>query len=115
MLWINFLHFYQPATLDREMIAEAVEKSYRRIVKALYRHPRTRFTMNIQACLLEKMHELGYQNLLRNFKKLVERGQIELVGSAAYHPILPLIPAEEVVAQIKLQEKLLKKYFGEQP
>ena len=32
MKWINFLHFYQPATLNKEQIIEAVEKSYTRII-----------------------------------------------------------------------------------
>jgi len=113
MLWINFLHFYQPATLDREAIIAAIEKSYQRIVLALQKNSRVRFTVNIQGCLLEKMRELGYQMLLRDLKKLVERGQLELVGSAAFHPILPLIPTFEAVAQIKLQEKFIKKYFGD--
>ncbi|OGF40152.1 hypothetical protein A2477_02470 [Candidatus Falkowbacteria bacterium RIFOXYC2_FULL_47_12] len=113
MLWINFLHFYQPATLDREVIIEAIEKSYRRIIKALQKNSNVRFTVNVQGCLLEKMHELGYQMLLRDLKQLAERGQLEFVGSAAFHPILPLIPAFEAVAQIKLQEEIIKKYFGD--
>jgi len=115
MLWINFLHFYQPATLDREIITEAIEKSYRRIVHALQQHPSACFTINIQGCLLEKMHEFGYQMLLRDLKKLVERGQLELTGSAAFHPILPLVPTSEITAQIKLQEKFIRKYFGAVP
>ncbi|PIT93755.1 hypothetical protein COU00_02640 [Candidatus Falkowbacteria bacterium CG10_big_fil_rev_8_21_14_0_10_43_11] len=112
MLWINFLHLYQPAAADKEIIAAAIAKSYHRLVKALLKNPRVKFTLNVSGCLLEKIDELGCHALLAGIKKLLARGQIELTGTAAYHPILPLIPADEAKAQIKLQEKLLKKYFG---
>jgi len=113
MLWINFLHFYQPATLDREIIIEAIEKSYQRIIQSLKKHGNAKITINIQGCLLEKINELGYASLLRDIKTLIQKGQIEITGSAAYHPILPLINSHEAEKQIKLQEQIIKKYFGE--
>ncbi len=112
MLWLNFLHFYQPATADRETTVAAITKSYTRLTKALLKHPPLKFTVNISGCLLETIAELGYQALLESWRKLAQRGQLELVGSAAYHPILPLIPASEVRAQIQLQEELLSRYLG---
>jgi len=112
MIWINFLHLYQPATLDKVAIVNAIEKSYLRIIKTLLRNSEIKFTLNINGCLLEKIGEFGYNDLLKDIKRLIERGQIELVGTAAYHPILPLISPEEAERQIKLQEELIKKYFG---
>jgi len=46
-------------------------------------------------------------------KNLAEKGQIEFTGSAMYHPILPLIPQEEVVRQIQLNTGVNRKYFGD--
>jgi len=37
---------------------------------------------------------------------------VELTGSAAYHGFLPLLPASEVVRQIKENEQILHKYLG---
>jgi len=113
MIWINFLHFYQPATLEREVIVEAIKKSYQRIIKALIKNKNIKFTINVNGCLLKKMDELGYRSLIDDMKKLAKRGQIELVGTIAYHPIAPLIPEFEIKKQIKLQETILKKYFGD--
>ena len=113
MLWINFLHFYQPATVDKETVIEATEKSYRRIIGALKRNPRIRFTANFSSSLLEKWHELNYKDLITDINGLVRRGQIELVGSAAYHPLLPFLPAGEIKRQISLQNAALKNYFGQ--
>jgi len=110
--WINFLHFYQPPTADNEAIIEATEKSYQRIVSALKRNPNIKFTFNITGCLLDKWQELGFEQLIKDIKQLVQAGQVELTGSAAFHPILPLLPKTEIERQIKLNEKILQKYFG---
>ncbi len=112
MLWINFLHLYQPANTDGHVIKEATDKSYWRIVQALEENSKIKFTLNITGCLILRWEELGYFELIKRIKKLVEIGQIELVGSAAYHPALPLIPQREVFKQIKENDKILKKHFG---
>ncbi len=112
MFWINFLHFYQPANADASVIKEATEESYLRIVRALEEHPGVKFTLNIAGCLILRWDDMGYGDLIGRIKKLIKKKQIELTGTAAYHPILPLIPEKEAIRQIKEQEKILKKYFG---
>jgi len=111
--WINILHFYQPPTADNETVAMAAAKSYQRIIGALQRNPRIKFTANLTGCLLEKLDKLGYHGLLNDLKILRERGQIELTGTAAFHPLLPLLPAAEIKNNIKANQQILKKYFGE--
>jgi len=113
MLWLNFLHLYQPANEDAHVIKEATEKSYWRLVRALEEHPQIKFTLNITGCLILRWEELNYFDLINRFKNLVAKGQIELVGSAAYHPILPLIPKKEAITQIKENEEILKRHFGQ--
>ena len=110
--WINFLHFYQPPTTDNETIIEATEKSYKRIISALKRHKQIKFTLNLSGCLLERLEALGYNSLINDLKHLLASGQIELTGSAAFHPLLALLPDKEIIRQIKLNEKILKKHFG---
>jgi len=56
--------------------------------------------------------EYGYQDFLEQIKDLSQKGQIELVGSAAYHPLLPLLPKTEISRQIRLNEDINQKYFG---
>ncbi len=112
MKWINFIHLYQPANTKDCYIKEAVENSYSRILRALKEHPQIKFTININACLLYRLEEMGYMWLINGFKDLYEKGQIEIVSTAAYHPVLPLIPKYEVKKQVLEQEKALFKYFG---
>jgi len=112
MKWINFLHFYQPANADDFIIKEAIDRSYLRLIEILENHPQVKFTLNIAACLLSR-GEFERRGLPERLKKLLERGQIELTGSAAYHALLPLVSEEEARAQILETENILKKYFGE--
>ncbi len=111
--WINILHFYQPPTADNETVVEAAQKCYKRIIGALQRNPQIKFTVNLTGCLLEKLDKLGYHDLIANLKLLYDRKQIELTGTAAFHPILPLLPAGEIKNNLEANQKILKKYFGE--
>jgi len=112
MRWINFLHLYQPANADAYHIKEATEKSYLRLVRALEEHPEIKFTLNISGCLFLRWEELEYDDLIARLKKLFEKGQIEITGTAAYHVFLPLVSDEEILAQIKENEQILQKFFG---
>lgn len=113
MLWLNLLHLYQPANIDKAKLVEATEKSYERILRALEEHPEVKFTLNIAGCLLVRWdEELHRRDLIERFRHLLKRGQIELTGSAAYHALLPLVSEREAKEQILENEKILKKYFG---
>ena len=112
MLWINFLHIYQPVNTDAYNITEATEKSYLRIIRALEENGKIKFTININGCLFLRWEELGYQNLIKRIGELIKKGQLEITGNAAYHPLLPLIPLFEAKKQILESEEIFKKYFG---
>jgi predicted glycosyl hydrolase (DUF1957 family) len=112
MLWLNFLHLYQPVNTDAHIIREATELSYKRIIRALKESPDIHFTLNINGSLLLRWEDLGYDKLIKDIHSLIEKGQIELSGTACYHPLLPLIPENEIRQQIKENEALLQKHFG---
>jgi len=107
MRWINLLHFYQPANVDSFVIREAFEKSYSRLIRLMEENKNLKMTWNISGCLLLRLQEEGKQGFIDSLKKLIKRGQIELVSSAAYHAFLPLITENEVILQIKENEKIL--------
>ncbi len=112
MLWLNFLHFYQPANADFFHIRQALDKSYWRLIRLLEEHPDLRFTVNISGCLLERLLGEKETAFIDRLRFLVKKGRVELTGSAAYHGFLPLLPEAEVIRQIKTNEKILKKCFG---
>ena len=113
MIWINFLHLYQPANIDDYHIQEAYEKSYSRLLRLLQENKNLKMTFNISGCLIDRLAGMGYQQFISDLKKLNEEGRLELVSSAAYHAFLPLLPEKEVIKQIEENEFILKKFFGE--
>ncbi len=112
MIWINFLHLYQPVNAEDQVIEEATEKSYLRIVRALEENPGIKFNLNITGCLFLRWEELGYKSLIKRIKNLADKGQLEITGTVAYHSFPPLIPKKETERQIKENEDILKKYLG---
>jgi len=112
MLWLNFLHFYQPANAEFYNIRKALDKSYWRLMRLMEEHPNLHFTWNVSGCLLERLAEEKETAFIDRLKFLVKKWQVELTGSAAYHGFLPLLPEKEVIRQIKTNEKILRKYFG---
>jgi alpha-amylase/alpha-mannosidase (GH57 family) len=112
MKWVNLLHFYQPFWQKREILEKVVKESYQPILKILKENKKVKITFNICGSLTEILIKFGFKEILNEFKKIALKGQIEFTGSAVYHPILPLLPKEEVIRQIKLNEKINKKIFG---
>ncbi|MFH0856743.1 MAG: hypothetical protein V1860_02500 [bacterium] len=112
MFWINLLHLYQPPTMEREMIEEVARTSYGFIIETLEKNPHFKITINICGGLAEQLDKFGYGNILSRLKILAEKGQVELTGSAAFHGFLPLLPESEIIYQIKTNDAINGKYFG---
>ncbi len=110
--WINFLHLYQPPYQTADIINQVVKESYWVLIDLLKKNPQAKMTMNISGSLIEHLLATKNEKLILEFKKLVEKKQIELTASACYHPILPLLPETEIIRQIRLNDALLKKVFG---
>ena len=111
MAWSNFLHIYQPPHQDKQLVNKIFKESYQKIVATLFKFPQVKITLNINGSLTELLSTR--QAFFRHLKELIKKGQIELVGSAKYHPILPLLNKEEVIRQIQLNNETNKKVFGE--
>jgi hypothetical protein len=113
MYWSNFLHIYQPPTQAETIVRKVTNESYRTLVRILKEVPGGKITLNISAVLTEQLARYGLTDVIQGLRELAERGQIEFTGSAMYHPILPLIPKDEVIRQIKLNTDVNQHYFGE--
>ncbi len=112
MRWINFLHLYQPANIDSYSIKQALDKSYYRLIRLMEENQNLKMTWNISGCLLLRLEDEGKHDFINRLQSLVASKRLELVSTAAYHPLLPLIPASETIRQIKENEKILRHFFG---
>lgn len=112
MKWANFLHIYQPPTQKDIWVRRIADESYRKVFLGLKNIPRARITLNINSVLCDLLVKNQAQDVIDAIRELVERGNIELTGSAKYHAFLPLLPEHEIERQIRLNEEGLTKYFG---
>lgn len=109
--WVNFLHFYLPPTSEPEIVDEAVNRSYSWILEMAKKYKNFRFTLNLSGCLTEMLAKRR-PDIIAKFHQLLDKQQLELVDSLAYHPIAPLLSEKETIRQIKLNEKINKQHLG---
>lgn len=108
-----FLHMYQPPLPVQTMpiLKRIIENCYIPVTQGLLEHPMIRITVNINASLSEMLLEQAPE-VIDNLMLLSESNQIEFLDSAAYHPLLPLLPKKHQEAQIKLNREINQKIFG---
>jgi alpha-amylase/alpha-mannosidase (GH57 family) len=111
--WAPLLHFYQPPTQTSSMLMRISNESYRPLVDVFEEFPNARITVNINGVLTEMLGQCGYSDVLKKLRKLAEAGRIEFTGSGKYHPILPLIPTEEMERQIRLNYQTNRDLLGD--
>jgi len=110
--WSLLLHFYQPPTQSHAILNRVSEESYRPLIEVFRNSPNARASFNINAVLTEMFAEHDKKDIIKGLAGLAEKGQVEFTGSAKYHPILPLIPVDEITQQIIDNHRTNQKLFG---
>ncbi len=110
--WVPVFHIYQPPQQRADILHKICEESYFPLLELADDNPDFRFTLNASGSLLEQMDMAGQQEWLKQLAQQVSSGQIELMATAAYHPIMPLIAEDEKHRQIDLNYGLQEKHLG---
>ncbi|MFX0029212.1 MAG: hypothetical protein ACFE8B_08380 [Candidatus Hermodarchaeota archaeon] len=110
--WAPLLHIYQPATQDLNVLRSIDKECYKPLFSLFEKYDDVKFCLNINGILIELLYEFGLSDTMDLIKNLVSENKIEIVGTAKYHPILPLIPKKEAQYQIQMNEELNKREFG---
>ena len=104
------IHIHQPVGNFDFVMEEAYLKSYLPFFQVLEKHPKIKISVHITGILnewIEKTHS-EWMDLIR---KMVHRGQIQLLSGGYYEPILSVIPPEDRYGQIEKQNKYIKDKF----
>lgn len=112
MYWANFLHFYQPAFQQPDILEAVVAQSYRPILEGITKRPKIKLTLNITGSLLELFDKYGYRDLIDILRGLGDSGQVEFTSSAKYHAILPFLDEDEIARQVKINDETNKFFLG---
>ncbi|TFG01036.1 MAG: hypothetical protein EU540_04480 [Promethearchaeota archaeon] len=110
--WAPLLHIYQPPTQEIEILKKIDKECYKPLFSMIDEHDNSKFTLNINGILIELLYEFGLGDTMELLRNLVSENKVEIVGTAKYHPILPLIPKKEVYHQIGMNEEINRKEFG---
>jgi len=108
------IHAHQPIGNFDSVFENSYQKSYLTFLQAVERHPGIRIGLHISGPLLEWL-EVKHPEYFELLRGLVAKGQIEMVGSGFYEPILISIPPEDRVEQLRRMADYLEKHFGRRP
>src|SRR5437764_2583174 len=108
------IHAHQPCGNFEHVLEKASDSSYLRFIEPLEKHAGVRLGLHYSGPLLAWIEEHRPEYFVR-LKKLVQGGQVELVGGGFYEPILVSIPPEDQREQITRLAAYLEKHFGRVP
>jgi len=114
---VNFLfgiHNHQPVGNFGFVIEEAYEKSYKPFIETLEKFPNVKMAIHFTGWLLDELVK-RYPDYIKEVRNLVEKGQLEIFTGGFYEPIIPVIPEEDRVGQIKKLSERIEKLFGTKP
>ncbi|MFX1353095.1 MAG: hypothetical protein ACFFGP_03965 [Promethearchaeota archaeon] len=110
--WTPCFHLYQPPTQDVQILKEIDKECYRPTFSILEKHDNVKFSVNINTILIEMLYEYDLTDSIELLKNLVSEKKVEVLGTAKYHPILPLIPEKEALHQIRMNEEINGREFN---
>lgn len=108
------IHNHQPIGNFDFVIEKAYQMSYKPLIDFFFNYPKFPLNIHFSGYLLlwlEKNHPEYFEKL----KKMAERGQLEFLSGGFYEPILPIIPDDDKVLQIKKLNNYIYDKFGQKP
>jgi hypothetical protein len=108
------MHAHQPVGNFEDVVERAYQQSYLPFIDVLSRHPSIRMGLHFTGSLLELL-ERTHPEYFTRLRKMVECGQIEMVGGGYFEPILIAIPPEDRHEQIIRLADYVEKHFGRRP
>ena len=112
MYWANFLHFYQPAEQQPDVLETIVVQSYRPLIEGIKKLKRVSITLNINGTLLELLDTYGYKDIIGDLRTLGKEGRIEFTSSVKYHALAPFLHEEEIIRQVRMNDETSKFFLG---
>lgn len=108
------LHFDQPLGTEDSVLEEIYQNCYLPFFKLMEKYPSVKFSFHFGGTLYDWFLK-AHPEFIKLIKSFVFKRQAEALGGAHYNPILPLIPDQDKLGQIKLQSDFIQEHFGLTP
>jgi len=107
------------SNLDNKAILRKVtDKSYlpatQLIKRLLKKHPEFKVSFSISGLVIEQLKEVAPE-VIKEFQKLAETGQVEFLAETYYHSLASLYSPQEFTRQVKLHHQMVKDLFNQSP
>jgi len=111
--------FYLDDEKNRAIARKVGDKCYlpttNILLDLIHKHKdKFKFSFSISGTAIEQFRN-WYPEVLQNFKKLADTGNVEFLAETYYHSLSALISEEEFRTQVKMHSKLIEKEFGVRP
>ena len=108
------IHNHQPVGNFGWVFGDVHDQAYRPMIDALDRHPGVRLSLHYSGALLE-WFRAERPEFLAALRRLVERGQIELMGGGYYEPVLASLPERDRLGQLQRMASEIEQLTGARP
>lgn len=108
------IHNHQPVGNFDHVIEQAYQDSYISFLDVLEQYPAVRISLHNSGSLLDWIHRHRPEYIER-LGRMVESGQIEILGGPFYEPILASIPSRDRIGQMTAYSDHLTQAFGVPP
>ncbi|MDZ4815787.1 MAG: alpha-amylase/4-alpha-glucanotransferase domain-containing protein [Verrucomicrobiota bacterium] len=105
------LHNHQPVGNFEHVVRDCIANAYKPLLETIARYPKVKINLHYSGPLLEFMdrHEPAFIELLA---EMIRRGQVEILGSGFYEPVLTAIPIHDARGQVEKMNAWLERRFG---
>lgn len=108
------VHNHQPVGNFDYVIEAAYQRSYRPFLELAEVFPSIALVMHFSGCLLEWLED-HHPDFLDRVAALVARGNVEILSSGFFEPVLSSIPDRDKRGQIARMNRYLKQHFRIRP
>jgi len=95
------IHNHQPIGNFKDVILKAFYNSYIPFLEKILKYKNINIALHTSGILFEFMEENNVKDYEDLIKELLKENRIELISGTFYEAILPLIPEEDKINQIK--------------
>lgn len=108
------IHIHQPLGNFLFVFEKLYQTCYRPFLEIMSDHPALKFSFHSSGHLLQWLEE-NHSEFVDRLSHMVGAGQVEILGSGFYEPILAAIPRKDRRGQLQMYRRYLKKKFRAAP
>ncbi len=108
------LHSHQPLGNFPSVIEDAYQKAYLPFLEILDSFPLVKLNLHYSGILIDWL-EANHPDYFDRLRDLIQQGRIELMGGGYYEPILPILPEDNAIAQVRQLALRLESLFQKNP